>query len=155
MKRKTRALILCFVVIAGFAIWAGSGREVARAEDLTRHGALVELMAQSVPNEFTTDGCSGGMSAFYETFTGAGPGWEACCITHDRAYHNAAGAKTAQASFDARLDADHALRTCVQASSESKMRQFVGEMMFRAVRFGGKPCTDKPYRWGYGYPFCD
>ena len=29
-----------------------------------------------------------------------------------------------------------------------------GELMYRAVRLGGAPCTGLPWRWGHGWPPC-
>ena len=41
-------------------------------------------------------------------------------------------------------------------SPEAIERNFVivGALMYRAVRVGGIPCTDLPWRWGYGWPQC-
>jgi hypothetical protein len=30
----------------------------------------------------------------------------------------------------------------------------VADLMYRAVRVGGIPCTGLPWRWGYGWPEC-
>lgn len=130
---------------------------------------------------FTTDGCSGGMSDGWaiaaetlpETFNPGAPAppWEQCCVTHDRAYHNAGGASTAEQSVLARLDADRALEACVTAEgrlqapqlaaetgwSEDQIAQgfrIMGALMFQAVRLGGAPCSGLSWRWGYGYPGC-
>ena len=130
---------------------------------------------------FTTDGCSGGMSAIWERVaefvpefahrSGQLPPWENCCVTHDRAYHNAGGAKTAEDSASARVAADEALRSCVASVSGPEAEQMIsgydmteeeadlafkviGDAMYRAVRLGGVPCSGLPWRWGYGYPEC-
>ena len=29
------------------------------------------------------------------------------------------------------------------------------DMMYRAVRIGGGPCTGLPWRWGNGWPGCN
>ena len=67
--------------------------------------------------------------------------------------------------------ADRALESCVvevgversgalqeiYGLSESQARilyQAVAGLMYRAVRLGGIPCTDQPWRWGYGWPKC-
>lgn len=128
-------------------------------------------------NDFTSDGCSGGMSeawaflaqalpAFSERF-GDRPAWEDCCITHDRSYWRG---ETAD-GFNKRLEADADLRNCVRAygprlapglaekhevSEKTVISVFniAGEMMYQAVRAGGKPCTFLPWRWGYGWPQC-
>lgn len=126
---------------------------------------------------FTTDGCSGGLSegwnsfasivpAFKEKF-GEKPPWEACCVEHDRAYWKG----EVKDGYVKRLEADSDLRQCVitfgknnsaRLSSKFKMDQqkieqqfiYAGELMYRAVRMGGKPCSRLPWRWGYGWPHC-
>jgi hypothetical protein len=130
---------------------------------------------------FETDGCSGGLSAAWETIAAAFPDfaeahldrppWESCCVTHDRAYHDAAGSMTAEASLAARLTADEALRLCVIDTgalrtpdltarydlSEDTVRAGYAALataMFRAVRLGGAPCSGLPWRWGFGLPAC-
>ena len=93
--------------------------------EMAAHRRLVEIMDEAgyTPAPFVTDGCSGGLSmawdviadllpAFAETHE-EHPPWEACCVTHDRAYHAAGGARTAEESYRARLAADQALRACV------------------------------------------
>ena len=30
----------------------------------------------------------------------------------------------------------------------------IAELMYRAVRIGGIPCSGLPWRWGYGWPEC-
>ena len=130
---------------------------------------------------FETDGCSGGLSAAWETVAAAFPDfadahsdrppWEPCCVTHDRAYHDAGGAMTAGDSVSARLAADAALHQCVIDTgvrrtpevaalydlSEETVRAgyaAVAAAMFRAVRLGGAPCSGLSWRWGYGLPPC-
>jgi len=120
---------------------------------------------------FSTDGCSGGLSwawrravaAFPDLAPRAGeiPAWEQCCITHDRAYHNAGGARSEETSYAARLAADRELQACVSApgaQADSLARTLfydqLGVAMFRAVRFGGGPCSGLSWRWGYGYTEC-
>lgn len=154
-----------------------------RAIETPAHETLLALLQQSETTlaPFETDGCSGGLSqawqAMSRTFPAfaeahqSRPPWEECCVTHDRAYLNAAGALDAAQSFDARLDADVALKTCVAASSADRVEalsdiyglspekitgayQGIANAMFGAVRFGGAPCTGLPWRWGYGYPTC-
>ena len=130
---------------------------------------------------FETDGCSGGLSAAWETVAAAFPDfteshrdrppWEECCVTHDRAYHDAGGATTAADSVSARLAADKAFRLCVIATGEVRTPQVadlyglsadtvrrayaaLGSAMFRAVRLGGAPCSGLSWRWGFGLPAC-
>ena len=129
---------------------------------------------------FTTDGCSGGLSAGWAFAArhipalvehhGDHPPWEACCITHDRAYHEGPG-EDAMASFMARRTADETMRACVLAEGaarrESLMRDYglsagmvdflyegIAGAMYRAVRLGGAPCSRLSWRWGYGWPQC-
>ena len=33
--------------------------------------------------------------------------------------------------------------------------EVIGDLMYRAVRIGGIPCSGLPWRWGYGWPECD
>lgn len=130
---------------------------------------------------FVTDGCSGGLSAGWSfaaahlptlaALHGDHPPWESCCIAHDQAYHAAPGAD-AEASFDGRLAADRAMRACVLAEGERRKPELMAEYglgetavellyegiagaMYRAVRLGGGPCSALPWRWGYGWPYCD
>lgn len=134
--------------------------------ELQRHAALMEQVAGGLA-PFTTDGCSGGLSwtwrkavaAFPDLAPAPGeaPAWEQCCITHDRAYHDASGARDAGDSYAARLTADHELQTCVAALGEGPEALFydqLGRVMFHAVRFGGGPCSGLSWRWGYGFADC-
>ena len=155
----------------------------ARAIEGPGHAALMGVMVEAgtSPVPFETDGCSGGLSEAWTVVAGRFPDfaeahrtlppWEACCVTHDRAYHDAGGATDAVASFDARLGADRALETCVVATGASRVDALAGiydvpadrieaaydsvaRAMFLAVRVGGAPCSGLPWRWGYGYPDC-
>jgi hypothetical protein len=138
---------------------------------------LEQAQKDSAPKPFTTDGCSGGLSEgwvllaqalprFADKF-GDKPVWEDCCVAHDRSYWRGASAE----GFDQRLRADMELRGCVQGygprlAPELGARHGIseatvisifsaaGEMMYQAVRAGGKPCTFLPWRWGYGWPQC-
>jgi hypothetical protein len=128
--------------------------------------------------EFTTDGCSGGLSDAWATLSlllpefqdafGDRPPYEYCCTAHDRAYWRG---ETAQ-GYVSRLEADDALRRCVidhgaqhraefaerlQLSEEAIVKNFrvIGDLIYFAVRKGGKPCSPFPWRWGYGWPNCD
>lgn len=149
--------------------------------ELPAHRSLMAASDGAALAPFETDGCSGGLSLAWRSVAAAFPDfaevheevppWEACCVIHDRAYHNAGGVRTARASFDARLEADEALRACVISEGETRRdlvaaeygialenidRAYatVAEAMFVAVRFGGGPCTGLPWRWGYGFPQC-
>jgi len=137
----------------------------------------------SVLAEFTSDGCSGGLSIGWNHFSrqagffrerhGARPPWENCCVEHDRAYHIGGGVGlTAAQSFSAREQADDELRECVLATEKERVDQLGAEYdldgeqveelyktiagsMHMAVRLGGMPCTRLSWRWGYGWPDCD
>ena len=126
---------------------------------------------------FTTDGCSGGLSEGWNSFAsiipafkakfGEKPPWETCCVEHDRAYWKG----EVKDGYNRRLKADSDLRQCVIAygkDNNSRLaiefnidkqkieQQFIyaGELMYRAVRLGGKPCSLLAWRWGYGWPHC-
>ncbi|MFY9975282.1 MAG: hypothetical protein WAK53_13560, partial [Chromatiaceae bacterium] len=111
--------------------------------------------------------------ADFRVVHGDPPPWEACCIAHDRLYH-AGGPRDAPAedSFEARRAADLALRDCVMETgarrapalsaqyhlSEDQIAGIyaaVADLMYRSVRLGGIPCSELPWRWGYGWPTCD
>lgn len=132
---------------------------------------------------FTTDGCSGGLSVgwnylaqtieFWQEVHGDLPPWESCCISHDRLYHKAGDQDiSAEMSFEARRRADEALRACVIDTGLSRAPELaeqydlsleeigqvyrvIGDLMYRAVRLGGVPCSGLPWRWGYGWPECN
>jgi hypothetical protein len=132
---------------------------------------------------FRSDGCSGGLStgwAFVSTAFpavakrhGDRPPWENCCVAHDRTYHIGGATDTdARASFEARRAADEELHLCVTRSGEdrldalsadynlsreevSRLYRAIADVMYRAVRLGGAPCSGLPWRWGFGWPQCD
>lgn len=147
------------------------------------HNALMTTLDRSDPQlaPFETDGCSGGLSEVWRLvadsfpdFAAAhetAPPWEVCCVVHDRAYHNASGARDAAASFDFRLKADQALQACVVETGESRKEEIsavyrvtpdrissayaaIAGAMYLAVRVGGWPCSGLPWRWGFGYAGC-
>lgn len=155
----------------------------ARALEEPAHTILMDLIAQpdTALLPFETDGCSGGMSeawqmaaAQFPEFAEAHqslPPWQSCCVTHDRAYHNAGGATDPKASFDARAQADRTLEACVIATGTDRIDllaqtydvkpervvaayQGIGRAMYLSVRVGGAPCSGLSWRWGYGYPDC-
>jgi hypothetical protein len=154
-----------------------------RTLELPAHRLLMEVVAapgtQLTP--FVSDGCSGGLSSSWRVVADLVPGfaeahqpappWESCCVAHDRAYHAAGGARTAEASYDARLEADTTLRTCVEATGQTRLADLAARYggsetqvrraysaiaggMFTAVRLGGGPCSGLPWAWGFGYPGC-
>lgn len=172
-----RSLCLFLALLAAPAV----AQDLGRAVELPAHRALMTARDGAALAPFESDGCSGGLSAGWtllaDTFPEFAtahqtePPWEACCVTHDRAYHDAGGAGTAGESWQARLDADRALEQCVAGTAgarsselaalygmtEAQVRgayQTVARAMYLAVRFGGGPCTGLPWRWGFGYPGC-
>ncbi len=153
--------------------------------ELSRHQRLVEQQQRPDASlaPFTTDGCSGGLSVGWNYLSnaiealrnnhGEHPPWESCCIAHDRDYHQAGGRGiTADQSFEARRQADETLKDCVlgigaertpelseqyglSAQEVGVIYQGIADLMYRAVRLGGIPCSGLPWRWGYGWPACD
>lgn len=153
------------------------------AVELAAHRALQRVTAQNdaALEPFTTDGCSGGISATWRVVAdqfpdfaeahGGIPPWEECCTTHDIAYHAGGAEESAHDGFAARAAADDRLRQCVFASgideaaalavrygtTEEAVRQAyrtIGEAMYVAVRIGGGPCSGLSWRWGYGRTQC-
>ena len=187
MTGRVVALVLLALIASPSSVLSdeaqGPTSALLRAAELPSHRFLIRLIGEENPelSAFTTDGCSGGMSAGWAligedfpelpgTEDGTLP-WEPCCVIHDRAYHNAGGATNPDASFDARYAADEALRACVEKTGEvEKVKaaerlnlteaqietgyQLLAQAMFNAVRLGGGPCSGLPWRWGYGYPRC-
>ena len=156
---------------------------IATALEKPGHVELLDVLSNpdTALAPFTTDGCSGGLSHVWQTIAEQSPAfhdahqtappWENCCVTHDRAYHNAGGATGWGESFNARKDADLALQSCVQNTGTSRATALaaqynmsaeqveityalISDAMYLAVRAGGAPCTGLPWRWGYGYPNC-
>ena len=155
-----------------------------RQREMARHEKLQVLKShpKNVLAEFTTDGCSGGLSVGWEYLAGnlpnfqethgTEPAWESCCVTHDRAYHpGGSRAMTAAMSFEARRKADLALKACIIETGSKRSPELIqkynisaaelehnyngiANLMYGAVRIGGMPCTDLPWRWGYGWPEC-
>ena len=139
-------------------------------------------MADSTLAEFTTDGCSGGLSVGWDYFAqeagffrerhGQQPPWESCCVVHDSSYHAGGGVGlTAAQSFSAREKADDELRACVLSTAVERggslqsdyglsdeqvtaLYATIADSMHLAVRLGGMPCTGLSWRWGYGWPQC-
>jgi hypothetical protein len=135
----------------------------------------VQSDSEIVP--FTTDGCSGNLSAnwggladslpgFADEF-GDKPPWEDCCVAHDKDYWSGSVID----GYSSRLNADQELRQCVvdtgarltpelsarySVTDENVDRAFsvVADLMYKAVRLGGQPCSLLPWRWGYGWPNC-
>ena len=166
-------------ILAGFA--ASLGAAQTWSPERPAHEALMAARAVAPPTAFSTDGCSGGLSAGWDVLSRLFPSsaealrdrppWEVCCISHDRAYHDAGGARSATARLAARASADRALRACVLRNGEARKDEIsqrldipvaqvdtayaaIAQAMYLAVRLGGGPCTGLPWRWGYGLPPC-
>lgn len=158
------------VVMALLYLPIGRYTAIEQAE-LLAHGQLLNVIGRGAgKSKFSTDGCSGGISAVWSEVSVQFPElaaqfgrtlpWQACCVAHDRVYHEAGNAQSAQASFEARLEADNALRICVAQMGEGLSAierdgyQALSQVMYGAVRAAGGPCSGLPWRWGYGYPDC-
>ena len=158
--------------------------QLERQLEMHHHKDLLarQSMSDSTLAAFTTDGCSGGLSIGWEyladevdgirEYHGIRPPWEDCCIDHDRFYHAGTSSNaTAEESFEARKQADLALLACVVDTGNSRAAELsseygvsqeavhalystIAELMYRAVRMGGVPCSGLPWRWGYGWPEC-
>ncbi len=102
-----------------------------------------------------SDGCSGGMSAFYALLRKKHPKifkaeelpWRKCCEVHDLAYYYGG-------TPDEKKAADQALKQCVtQTLGQDISGILLGSAMEIAVTIGGLPYFNTPYRWGYGEDF--
>ena len=87
---------------------------------------------------FTSDGCSQFPDGTYQHRDL----WLKCCTAHDQKYW-------AGGSYDERLQADLALRSCVQSVGEPA----IAELMLAGVRVGGSPWWPSSFRWGYGWSY--
>jgi hypothetical protein len=153
--------------------------EIGRHEKL----AAIKKQPHSYLADFTTDGCSGGLSAGWEFLAskvqnmqrvhGYLPPWERCCIEHDKLYHSAGTKNTsAEESLTLRHQADMDLKNCVLDTGKMRAPMLaeeyeisareveiiyaaIAELMYQAVRLGGMPCTGFSWRWGYGWPSCE
>jgi len=181
-SKRQIALAMVFGLLISPAIYAGPTETFERL-DRDLEDWYLSLLAEVQNNQasdlkpFTTDGCSGGLSEGWKSFAsiipkfkdefGEQPPWESCCVEHDRAYWKGEVID----GYDKRLAADKLLRQCVidygeknsarlaqDFSMDEKTVQqqftYAGELMYRAVRLGGKPCSLLPWRWGYGWPHC-
>lgn len=171
-------------IVAGLCLTGSMAvaQDLQSLVEMPGHRALMAVRDGAELTPFETDGCSGGLSYSWtlvaDTFPDFAaahqdlPPWEACCVTHDQAYHNADGAVTAQQSYDARLRADEQLRLCVVETGETRVDDLaelygatpgqvqgayetIAGAMYLAVRFGGGPCSGLPWRWGFGYRDCN
>jgi hypothetical protein len=91
---------------------------------------------------FTTDGCSGGMTAMWRLVGRCDPPWNDLCVEHDRAYW-------AGGTAEMRRQADRVLRDGVAHNGHPVWAW----LMWAAVRPGGHPLLPTSWRWGYGYRY--
>ena len=123
-----------------------SGVDVLERQlEIGRHEQLVAGRAHpdSVLAEYTTDGCSGGSRE-----------------------------ATAIESFEARKESNLVLKAYVLETGVKRTPELsaeynvsareveilytaIADLMYRAVRIGGMPCTGLPWRWGFGWPECE
>ncbi|WP_247744862.1 hypothetical protein [Shimia sp. R11_0] len=186
VKADLAVLLACLGVVMPVQMVSAEAREaqpLAAKVEIWRHSRLEATRTEAGVSllPFTTDGCSGGMSAawealalqfpgFYEVFENQAP-WHDCCVVHDQAYHLGGADPTPEASYFARLTADEALRQCVRDVGEADSAalavqydwseatvqaaiSFTADRMYDAVRLGGLPCSGLSWRWGYGWPQC-
>ena len=193
--RKWRTvLLLDILLVTGCDVTPGTDTDVdsggdsidmlERQLEIGRHEQLLNLKSAPVSTlaEFTTDGCSGGLTIGWEHLAGriasfqkqhgTQPPWEDCCVAHDRRYQTGGPGKvTASESFRLRREADLELQACVMETGTHRapvlsqeyglsvdhvaaLYDAVTQLMYRAVRIGGVPCSGLPWRWGYGWPEC-
>lgn len=168
--------LICLPVVA-----MSQDRGMQYRLELPAHKVLrgVREAPDAVLAPFQTDGCSGGLSDSWRLIANTFPDfaeaheetppWEACCVTHDHAYHTGGVDPKPEQSYSARLAADIALEGCVisegktraddgfyDADPEDVRKAYVGvaRLMYLSVRVGGGPCTGLPWRWGFGYDQC-
>jgi hypothetical protein len=179
MKPLVRHLIgLCLFSLVATAVNAQSwASESLREFEELRLRQLQTVQRDGVISGFTSDGCSGGQSQGWELMAQNLPGfakrfsnrppWESCCLAHDRIYWRG----SAVDGYARRQTADEELRQCVVATGASLADKLSNEysvtaeqvqeafaltadIMYRAVRLGGQPCSLLPWRWGYGWDHC-
>jgi hypothetical protein len=91
---------------------------------------------------FTTDGCSGGMTALWRLLWRRDPPWNGACVEHDKAYW-------AGGSITDRRIADRNLMSAVTLNGHP----LFAFAMWCAVRIGGHPLLPMSWRWGYGFKY--
>lgn len=130
-------------------------------------------------SEFETDGCSGNVSEawsktisglskisedFAKKFAGAEKiPFEQACVEHDKIYHKGEGGYVGRLMADNKLRLD-ILQYAVTNSEQIKdnmnlgsdeqviyIFEIISEAIYKAVRIGGAPCSEKSYAWGFGY----
>lgn len=111
---------------------------VLKRAGVTKHGTgakVMKTMAESADAR-----CSSWMNGSLGIAAPKFVNWQQCCINHDIPYWRG-GPK------EERLKADEELARCVAKAGSPTM----GGTMFKGVRIGGVPKTQKGYRWGYGW----
>lgn len=179
MRTGHLKIFLTLLVLCSTAVVANPLDEAARLleeENMNRLHAQ-QIRPGVIIDAFQTDGCSGGLSDSWKTLAriwpelaravGEEPPWESCCIAHDRDYWRGESI----GGFEARLQSDQRLRQCVERTGGEQSAaiadrvgiarteivevfNLAAELMFRAVRIGGGPCSGLAWRWGYGWPPC-
>ena len=151
--------------------------EGGREFETLRMRQLQTVQSDSDIAAFTSDGCSGNLSKNWELLANTFPGfknelgdkppWEACCVAHDKVYWRGSVID----GYTKRLQADNELKGCIvvtgtelapelssrhSVSDEKVLQAFSlsANLIYRAVRLGGQPCSLLPWRWGYGWPNC-
>lgn len=139
--------------------------------------ATVQAGLSTPPINFKTDRCSGGLSKGWQLLAeafpsfknkyGNQPPWEHCCLSHDKTYWRG----ETRTGYHKRKQADQAFKSCVVDIGEQKKQEYsdvlqttpqqvtkifqlAANVMYRAVRIGGQPCTIFHWRWGFGWPPC-
>ncbi len=178
---KAPILLFCFcltsILLAKESIAQSWLNEAAREFEELRLKQLQTVRNSSNLIAFSTDGCSGFQSQNWSALAKALPGfekqfgdkppWENCCVSHDKAYWQG----DVVDGYTKRKKADQVLRQCIadtgtrltpqlstkyKVSKEKLSQSFsvTAELMYRAVRLGGLPCSMLPWRWGYGWDNC-
>ena len=177
-ERYLQALIVVLAMLLPTVIAADSLLDEGLREfEQLRLRQLQTVQVDGELESFTSDGCSGNLSSnwglladglpgFADEF-GDKPPWENCCVAHDKRYWRGGAVD----GYSRRLEADQALRQCVVTTGETLAPQLsrehaltqqqvgeafkiIADLMYRAVRLGGQPCSLLPWRWGYGWPNC-
>jgi hypothetical protein len=92
--------------------------------------------------DFTTDGCSGGISWAWRKITGKAPPWEGICVEHDKIYW-------VGGTIEQRRAADRQLMSALTLAGHP----ILAFVFWIGVRFGGHPLLPTPWRWGYGWKY--
>ncbi|MCW9014304.1 MAG: hypothetical protein OQL06_11020 [Gammaproteobacteria bacterium] len=177
-KQLTRFLLFVFLLTTTTVGADAIGDSLIQLENLQMEWLAREQgRPEAKISRFTTDGCSGGLSEGWHFLSRSLPGfnsrwgdkppWEACCVEHDRVYWQG----ETEHGYNKRKQADLALKACVMQLGRDKSQYFASrlskpadeietvfklsaDLMYQAVRVGGKPCSLLPWRWGYGWPQC-